>query len=1175
MFSSAAASGNAGSFFSDYDAGRKPSGPTAIGGGLGSRRLSLLDEQSEFTNIPSALNIHQSPSPQPGQSPLSKPALLPSSAAGVSGGGASVHPSYPAFRRTRAETFSSFPSKLLPDDHLNSMGPIGSHPGGSAAGRMRSGSLSLPSNDLSLAFGPSLFSTNWPPSSSPNMPSSGFAGVDVDARPSMTGGISSSLKQGGTGGSSGIVSTRGNTGATSTTASNLAAMAELSESITLSEETTNAVARTLDYLGLDDNPSDMIGMLPRRASTATGASSSSGGTAVGSAHMGQFLRSHTSPRLQGIEMLNGGGAGTNSVAAAASSVSKSPSLLPFAGAGGLPLHHPHHPHHGMGHSRSRSYSVTVGDSFSMSLHANVPVYRPRSSSIAHIETLDLAETALQAFRMPYMSKRESPDRPNEPTAAELQQLHLGKMGYGDLALDGFPPGLKGANGASGGGGGSIGGGSVLMTPSRSLWVGNIDINLSPADLLAAFSPFGPIESLRILPERECAFVNFHKTEDAILARETLQGTRIGGLSSGSGVSGAAAGGVRIGFGKVEAISDAQGSQPTKSLWIGNIPPSTDPLELEAIFSAFGPIESARVLTHKNCGFVNFDKLEDAMEARKVMNGKEIGGSVVKIGYAKVPGKFGSVVGTSDVSVQLGFGQSGAATPGTSSSPSTGATGSVSTGASSTLADSPGEAGAGAGGLGKGEDGIDGEPTGASDGEYASALPPLPEPLINKKIDQVKLRDMRKRLEGNLLQKEIDQMYHEILDETVDLCTDYIGNVVVQKVLERSPEDHRLALIEKVAPHMAVIGIHKNGTWVVQKMIDIAKTPQQMNVIVNALKRYTPPLLLDQFGNYVVQCCLRLGSQRNQFIFDAIHTKCLEIGFGRFGARAIRACLESQYTTKRQQKHVAMAIVQNSAQLVTNPNGAILVTWLLDSSSLPGRYRVIAPKLVPFLAAFCNHKLASSTILKLVNQRIELDAREVVVKELFFKDDNTLKEVLSDLTHGVSTIQKILATACITPDERVRFGDRVRSILARMPEVQENPMGFKRLLDELAAIPSSLTLGALDASGLAAHDIVSPLTPHAGFFTGAPQLNPAAGGYYAGPGGHLAPNGSATASYLLASPPHPGPPQLGYASQGQAYGGGTALSPVGPAATGWGGSGAPFGNFHPYTSTAMGQHAPGP
>jgi len=44
------------------------------------------------------------------------------------------------------------------------------------------------------------------------------------------------------------------------------------------------------------------------------------------------------------------------------------------------------------------------------------------------------------------------------------------------------------------------------------------------------------------------------------------------------------------------------STPTRALWIGSIPSTTTPATILNVFSPYGPIESARVLTHKNCGF---------------------------------------------------------------------------------------------------------------------------------------------------------------------------------------------------------------------------------------------------------------------------------------------------------------------------------------------------------------------------------------------------------------------------------------------------------------------------------------------------------------------------------------------------------------------------------------------
>ncbi|KAI8607598.1 hypothetical protein BC830DRAFT_1055076, partial [Chytriomyces sp. MP71] len=75
------------------------------------------------------------------------------------------------------------------------------------------------------------------------------------------------------------------------------------------------------------------------------------------------------------------------------------------------------------------------------------------------------------------------------------------------------------------------------TPSRSLWVGNLDATITAPDILNIFSPYGAIESLRMLPDKECVFVNFQQVEDALAAKEGMTGRKIG-----SSV-------VKLGFGK--------------------------------------------------------------------------------------------------------------------------------------------------------------------------------------------------------------------------------------------------------------------------------------------------------------------------------------------------------------------------------------------------------------------------------------------------------------------------------------------------------------------------------------------------------------------------------------------------------------------------------------------------
>eukprot|EP00833_Pecoramyces_ruminatium_P016291 jgi/Orpsp1_1/1190323/evm.model.d7180000078241.1 len=485
----------------------------------------------------------------------------------------------------------------------------------------------------------------------------------------------------------------------------------------------------------------------------------------------------------------------------------------------------------------------------------------------------------------------------------------------------------------------------MVQESKTLWVEPIDGETSATEIITPFTKFGEIEFMRIVPEKNGAFITYVDEEDAVKAKNGLTDLEIANKK------------VNVGYGRIslaDPANDEKGLQPTKSLWIGNIPQSIGNAELEELFSKFGKIESARVLTHKNCGFVNFEKLEDAIKAKLEMNGKDTDGTDLRIGYAKVPPKGEQIVTNTNNNNQNKKNANTANNESSSSNSKTTNNSNSKTESNKNELPSitiPLKDGA--------------IVTSDSKVEYFSTIPPLPESESKRKIDQNKLREIRKKLDGRVSAKDIDSFYEDIIDDTVELCTDYIGNVVIQKIIEKTDDQNKvLKLIELVAPYMASFGVHKNGTWVVQKMIDCAKTQVQIQKIIDAIRAYTPPLLLDQFGNYVVQCCLRLGTKCNQFVFDAMAAKCLDIGLGRFGARSVRACLESQYTTKRQQKQVALAILHNSVQLCTNPNGAILLTWLLDTSSLPGRYRALAPKLLKHIPQFCCHKLASATVLKL-------------------------------------------------------------------------------------------------------------------------------------------------------------------------------------------------------------------
>lgn len=50
--------------------------------------------------------------------------------------------------------------------------------------------------------------------------------------------------------------------------------------------------------------------------------------------------------------------------------------------------------------------------------------------------------------------------------------------------------------------------SQTQTPTRSLWIGNLDSSVTSEQLIHVFAPYGAIESLRLLPEKVCHFITF-------------------------------------------------------------------------------------------------------------------------------------------------------------------------------------------------------------------------------------------------------------------------------------------------------------------------------------------------------------------------------------------------------------------------------------------------------------------------------------------------------------------------------------------------------------------------------------------------------------------------------------------------------------------------------------------
>lgn len=332
--------------------------------------------------------------------------------------------------------------------------------------------------------------------------------------------------------------------------------------------------------------------------------------------------------------------------------------------------------------------------------------------------------------------------------------------------------------------------------------------------------------------------------------------------------------------------------------------------------------------------------------------------------------------------------------------------------------------------------------------------PLPEPLSTREFDAPRLRELRKSIDsGQMSDLEIEQLVLAMLDEIPELSSDYLGNTIVQKLFEHASSVIKDIMLRKTSVYLTSMGVHKNGTWACQKMITNADTPRQKMYVANGVYKYCTPLFNDQFGNYVIQCVLKFGFPWNNFIFENIVSNFWNIVQNRYGARAVRACLEAHdIITQEQLLLLSAMIVFFVKYLATNSNGALLVTWFLDTCTLPKRHSILAEALLPNIFELGCHKLASLTILKILNYRGDEVAKRAILDTIFGPMDNEISskppqllyQLLSDTNYGPSFVYKVLSIPMLEGDVRHHVIEQVRYILT----TESNITQYRRLLEEV-------------------------------------------------------------------------------------------------------------------------------
>ena len=179
--------------------------------------------------------------------------------------------------------------------------------------------------------------------------------------------------------------------------------------------------------------------------------------------------------------------------------------------------------------------------------------------------------------------------------AGMQSPTSGYNALGAANLGGYGPSMQFAPG-------------LVSGTSRTVYLGNIPPDTSAEEILGHVRS-GQIESVRLLPDKNCAFISFldsssatHFHSDAILKKLSIKGQDI-----------------KIGWGKPSSVPTSvalavQQSGASRNVYLGNLPEEVTENELREDLSKYGAIDTVKIVREKAIGFVHFLSIGNAIKA---------------------------------------------------------------------------------------------------------------------------------------------------------------------------------------------------------------------------------------------------------------------------------------------------------------------------------------------------------------------------------------------------------------------------------------------------------------------------------------------------------------------------------------------------------------------------------
>eukprot|EP00468_Gymnochlora_sp_CCMP2014_P009114 CAMPEP_0167762498 /NCGR_PEP_ID=MMETSP0110_2-20121227/12804_1 /TAXON_ID=629695 /ORGANISM="Gymnochlora sp., Strain CCMP2014" /LENGTH=1142 /DNA_ID=CAMNT_0007649385 /DNA_START=1 /DNA_END=3429 /DNA_ORIENTATION=+ len=173
---------------------------------------------------------------------------------------------------------------------------------------------------------------------------------------------------------------------------------------------------------------------------------------------------------------------------------------------------------------------------------------------------------------------------------------------------------------------------------------------------------------------------------------------------------------------------------------------------------------------------------------------------------------------------------------------------------------------------------------------------------------------------------------EVFSDLPNLMMDLFGNYLCQKLIEKSNEQQKDAIIGKIASHIPDISCDRQGTRAVQKIVASTTTKKQRGMFMNAICRETDLLRLmrDPNGSHVIHAVLdKFPLSILSPIFKLAYKTSYKLAVHQHGLCVLKKCMT--LAKPKDFMDLSKKVLVKVLNLVNDQYGNYLIQHIIDRS----------------------------------------------------------------------------------------------------------------------------------------------------------------------------------------------------------------------------------------------------